>query len=160
MATIFGATSTRQLNAALMVLRLILGAVFIAHGAQKVFVYGFAGVAGAFGGMGVPFAGVVGPAIALLELFGGIAIVLGLLTRPFAALLAATMIGAMVLVHLPAGFFAPDGVEFTLSLFGMALAMTLTGAGAWSVDGFVAREPSRAGVVAPKVKQVETRRVA
>lgn len=137
--SVFRAPSELQLNLGLAILRAALGVVFIAHGAQKLFVFGFAGVTGAFDGMGVPLAGFFGPAVALLEFFGGLALVLGLLTRPIAAALAITMVGAIALVHLPAGFFLPDGLEFVLSLFASSVLLALTGAGAFSVDACIAR---------------------
>ena len=130
--------SPRQLDLGLTILRVVTGIVFAAHGAQKLFVYGFAGVTGAFGQMGVPMPGIVGPLVALVEFFGGLALIVGLLTRLAAFGTAAVMLGAISLVHISAGFFAPKGFEFPLTLLGAAIALVFTGAGRFSLDGVIA----------------------
>lgn len=130
---------TPRIDAGLAALRVIVGSVFAAHGAQKLFVYGFAGVIGAFEGMGVPLAGIVGPAVALLEFFGGLALIAGLFTRLAALGLATNMLGATVVVHLAAGFFLPNGFEFALTLLAASGALALTGPGGFSADAVLRR---------------------
>jgi putative oxidoreductase len=130
--------TARRLDAALAILRLVVGAVFIAHGAQKLFVFGMDGVIGGFTQMGVPLPSVTGPLVALVEFFGGIALVVGLLTRLAALGLAINMLGAILLVRLGGGFFAPKGFEFELTLLAGALALALAGAGDFSIDRAIA----------------------
>ena len=93
--------------------------------------------------MGVPLPGLMGPFIALLEFFGGIALLIGLLTRLVALGLAFDMLGAIVLVKLAAGF---SKYEFEFLLLGSSLALVLTGAGRFSIDALLAgrREKDRA----------------
>jgi putative oxidoreductase len=131
-------TETTRTDLALLVLRLVLGAVFLAHGGQKLFVFGLDGVRGAFGQMGIPGAGLVGPLTAFVEFFGGLAVLTGLLTRLAGLGLAINMLGAIAFVHLPAGFFAPKGFEFPLSLLGIATSLAIVGAGRYSLDHVIA----------------------
>ena len=131
---------------ALLVLRIALGAVFIAHGAQKLFVYGFAGTSGSFADMGVPMASIAGPLVGLVEFIGGMLLVVGLGTRLVAAALAVDMVVAAFLVHLPFGIFSADGgYELPLTLAAGALAVILAGPGRISVDATLAgrSRPSR-----------------
>jgi len=131
----FFRSSPRQLNLGLAVLRVAVATIFIRHGAQKLFVFGFAGVTGAFTHMGVPFPGLMGPLIGVLEFFGGIALVIGLLTRLVALGLVFDMLGAILLVQLKRGF---SGFELEFLLLGSSLALVLTGAGGFSVDALIA----------------------
>ncbi|HXV17219.1 MAG TPA: DoxX family protein, partial [Gemmatimonadaceae bacterium] len=113
---------------------------------QKIFVFGFDGVAGAFGQMGIPMAGILGPFVALVEFFGGLALITGLLTRVASLGLLSTMVVAILQVHLKNGFFAPTGVEFPLSLLGSTALLVVTGAGSWSFDSLVGRRAPAAVV--------------
>ena len=127
-----------QVDIGLTILRVITGLVFLAHGGQKLFVYGLDGVTGGFAGMGIPLAGIAAPAITLLEFFGGAALVLGVLTRTLALLFVGDMLGAMLFVHAKNGFFLPTGSEFVITLAAIGLALALVGPGRYSVDALIA----------------------
>ena len=131
-------SSTSQQSLGLALVRIITGIVFIAHGHQKLFGMGLSGVTGGFTKMGVPMPGVTAPLVTLLEFFGGIGLVIGLLTRLIALGLAIDMLGAIFLVHLANGFFLPSGYEFALTLFVMSLALFIGGPGRLSVDEMIA----------------------
>jgi putative oxidoreductase len=121
-------------------LRIALGLIFIAHGAQKVLgVWGGPGLA-KFTAGSAPF-GFMRPAwvwmglAAFSELVGGALVLLGLLTRAGAFFLAITMLVAMVGVHWGGGFFLSNkGIEYTVALLGMSLALLISGGGRLSID--------------------------
>lgn len=128
-----------------LILRLALGIVFFAHGAQKLLGwfggYGWEGTIGFFNqalGISAPLAGLA----ILTEFFGGIAIILGLLTRPAALGLAVTMLVAAFKVQLANSFFLDlkgpaDGIEYAFVLFLVALYFTVKGAGTVSADKLI-----------------------
>lgn len=127
--------------------RLALGIIFIGHGAQKVFgVWGGPGWA-KFTAADTPFA-FMRPAwlwlamAAVAELVGGALVLLGLLTRAGAFFLAITMLVAMLGVHWGA-FFMPRGIEYTVALLGMSLALLIAGGGRLSVDERLQAPPRR-----------------
>jgi len=133
---LFRSPSSRSMSLGLAVLRIAAGTVFLAHGYQKLFVFGFAGVTGAFTHMGVPAPGVMGPLIALLEVFGAIALIFGFLTRLLALLFVCDMLGAILLVQLKNGF---SHYELEFLLCASSVALIFTGAGGFSVDALIAR---------------------
>src|SRR5689334_12165813 len=124
----------QRLALGMTILRIVIGIVFIVHGAQKLFVFGIGGVTSGFQQMHIPLATVAAPGVAILEFVGGIALVIGLFTRIAAILLAIDMIGAIMFVHGRNGFFLPMGYEFAFSLMGACIALAVAGAGEYSVD--------------------------
>lgn len=119
--------------------RLGAGVIFMAHGAQKLFGwfggYGLEGTAGWMESIGLT----PGYLLALLagsaEFFGGLLLLLGLLVRPSAVVLAFTMLIAIFAVHFENGLFmANNGYEFALSLLVISLALAIRGAGSFSLD--------------------------
>jgi len=130
-------------DVALTILRVVLGVVFFAHGAQKMLGwfggFGFHGTIGAFTQMGMPAA--LAFLIICTEFFGGLGLIVGLLTRIASLGVAGLMIGAIFMVHMQNGFFMNwmgtqkgEGFEFHLLALAMAAALLLRGAGAFSLD--------------------------
>lgn len=130
-----------------LALRLPIGIIFVAHGAQKLF--------GAFGGYGLEGTGqfmasiglTPGYLMALLagaaEFFGGLALIIGLLVRPAAAVLAITMLVAIFAVHFSKGLFmANNGYEFGLALLAASVSLLVSGAGRLSADAALASRQS------------------
>jgi putative oxidoreductase len=136
--SLLGPASPRQLSLGIALVRIVAGCVFVAHGYQKFFVFGIAGATNAFTQMGVPAPTIMAPLVAVVELAGGIALILGLLTRLAALGLAIDMLGAIFIVHLKNGFFLPNGVEFALTLCVSCLGLVVAGAGALSLDEAIA----------------------
>tara|TARA_R110001606_G_scaffold169067_4_gene313953 strand:+ start:536 stop:979 length:444 start_codon:yes stop_codon:yes gene_type:complete len=121
------------------ILRIPVGLILMAHGAQKLF--------GAFGGYGLEGTGQFmaslglepGYLMALLagsaEFFGGLALVIGLLVRQASAVIAFTMLMAIFSVHISNGLFMSNGgYEYALTLFVVAVSLVFSGAGSFSVD--------------------------
>ena len=147
--------SRRQIDIGLGILRVVVGAIFVAHAGQKLFVFGVDGVTAGFAGMGIPMASVAAPLVILAELFGGLALITGLLTRVAAASLALVMLGAIGFAHLSAGFFNPNGIEFPLTLLAAAATLVATGAGSFSLDArlFPARSAAAIEAVPSRVRR-------
>ena len=128
-----------------LVIRLALGIIFIAHGGQKLFgLWGGAGLSATIEtfekNMGIPPPLTVIAAAA--ELFGGIALVVGLLTRAASLSLGIIMVVAIFQAHLSHGFFinweqAPGrghGIEYNIALLSMCVALLISGPGKLSLD--------------------------
>jgi len=127
-------------NWAATILRVAVGTVFLAHGAQKLFVFHFGGVAQFFTQAGIPLPALSAVVVTLAEFLGGLALVLGFGTRIGALLLAFDMLGAIALVHFKGGFFAPRGLEYPFVLLAANIGLMLTGAGALALDNLFGRK--------------------
>ncbi|MFY9905242.1 MAG: DoxX family protein [Terriglobales bacterium] len=139
----FKRVMSTQNDVAVTTLRLVLGVVFFAHGAQKMLGwfggFGFHGTMGFFEHIGLPAP--VALLVICTEFFGGLGLIVGLLTRIAALGIGVEMIVAIFMVHLPNGFFMNwygtqkgEGFEYHLLAIAIAAALLLRGAGAFSVD--------------------------
>jgi putative oxidoreductase len=122
------------LDLSLLAIRVIVGVIFAAHGAQKLF--------GVFGGLGlaetVKMMGPLGYLVTIGEFFGGLGLVVGFLTRFSAASLIVIMIGAIAMVHGKNGFFLDKGgFEYNLALIGLLVPILLVGPGRFSVGRYL-----------------------
>ncbi|MCK2220727.1 DoxX family protein [Actinomadura sp. ATCC 31491] len=123
----------------LLLSRVAVGVIFLVHGYQKFVTMGLAGTAEFFESAGIPLAGLAAPAVAALEVAGGLALVLGAGLPVAGTLLALDMLGAIVFVHGGNGLTGDGGYEFVLALAAASLAVGFTGGGALALDGALAR---------------------
>ncbi|GAB2815359.1 DoxX family protein [Streptomyces daliensis] len=131
------AATPHAYDAGLLVLRIALGLTMAAHGAQKLFGWfgggGLEGTGQFFSSAGYPSGEAMAVIAGLTETFGGLALVLGLLTPLAGAAVFGTMLNALA-VKWNGSFFAPEGVEYELLLTAVAAGLTLTGPGRYAVD--------------------------
>jgi putative oxidoreductase len=130
-------------DGALLLGRLALGVIFVAHGYQKLFVAGVDKIGMMFEQFGFPAPLFFAWVVSLVEFFGGIAVLVGVLTRWAALGLAITMVVAILTVKLPKGLIAQQGVgyELDLALLGLALVLLLAGPGRISLEkGLLGKE--------------------
>jgi putative oxidoreductase len=119
-----------NLDLALLILRVALGAVLITHGLTKL--TGFGNTAGFFSSTGVPLPTLAAAYATIVEVGGGILILLGVLVDVVGVLFAIDILGAMIFVHFKNGYSGPNGWEYPSVLFAVALALALAGPGRYA----------------------------
>lgn len=121
-------------------MRVVLGILFLAHGISK-FQMGLGNVEGWFSSMGVP--GFLAYLVAILELVGGILLIVGLFTRYVSALFVLMLIGAIVTMKLSAGLLGNSemaGYELDLAFMMVAIYLVVAGPSPLSVDNAIRRK--------------------
>jgi putative oxidoreductase len=131
-----------MLDIGLLLIRLVIGLSFMAHGAQKLFGsfggYGIKGTGGWFESIGMKPGVALALMAGLAEFGGGLLLALGFLTPLAGVLIAGTMLIAIIKVHGPNGYWATNnGYELNLTLLIVAIAIALTGAGQYSIDALL-----------------------
>ncbi|OUS26439.1 oxidoreductase [Gammaproteobacteria bacterium 45_16_T64] len=131
-------------------IRVGAGIIFMAHGAQKLFGwfggYGLEGTAGWMDSIGLGPGLLMATLAGSAEFFGGLFLIIGLLVRPTALVLAATMVVAIASVHLKNGLFlANNGYEFGLALLVISISLVFRGAGSFSVDQVLQTKTQQVG---------------
>ncbi|MGF7030831.1 putative oxidoreductase [Paenibacillus mucilaginosus] len=126
----------------LLLVRLVVGLLFVGHGAQKLFGwfggYGPKGTGGWMESIGMKPGVLMAVLAGLMELIGGALFAAGLLTPLAAVLITLTMLGAIVKVHAQNGLWVTaNGYEYPLVLIAVVIGVALTGAGAYSLDALV-----------------------
>ncbi|ANY23643.1 DoxX family protein [Gordonia terrae] len=143
-------------SAGILIGRVALGVIFLAHGLQKFQQNGWTGPQTGFDMMGVPAASFSAFVVTWLEILGGIALIVGVLTPIIAALFVIDMVGALFIAHVDSGIWVSDGgYEFVLALAAGSLLLAVVGAGRFSVDAalgskvsWLATDDSRSGELA------------
>ena len=140
--TSVNALITTKLGLDTLPMRLGAGLIFTAHGAQKLFGwfggYGLTGTAGWMESIGLAPGTLMAAAAGSAEFFGGLLLIVGLLVRPIALILAITMLVAIITVHLQNGLFmSNNGYEFGLALLVISTSLAIRGAGSLSVDDLI-----------------------
>ncbi|MEH6735049.1 MAG: DoxX family protein [Shewanella sp.] len=130
-----------------LALRLPVGIIFMAHGGQKLFGwfggYGLEGTGQWMASIGIEPGVIMAFLAGSAELVGGLFILLGLLTRPAAVVLAFTMIIAIASVHISNGLFmANNGYEFALALLAASVSLALSGSGKVAIDNAISTKLS------------------
>jgi putative oxidoreductase len=127
-------------DAALLIARVAIGVILLAHGLQKFLDYTLGGTAASFTGMGIPAPAVAAVFAATVETVGGAALIVGLVTPVVAALNVLNLLGALVIVHAGKGIFVDaGGYELVLALIAGLVVVALLGAGRFSVDQLIGR---------------------
>jgi len=117
----------------LLVVRVIAGIIFVAHGAQKLLgVFGGAGLAAVVEAMGP-----IGYPVTIGEFFGGLGLIVGFLCRFSAASLIVTMCGAIAMVHGHSFLLSDGGFEYNLALIGLLVPVLVAGPGRFAVGRFL-----------------------
>ncbi|MDQ3579287.1 MAG: DoxX family protein [Actinomycetota bacterium] len=140
-STLAGDASKTLQDAALLVLRCAAAAVFIAHGAADIFDAGISTNVDNYTGAGIPLPALSAPFAAIVQFFGGFALLLGLVTRPVAAGLVVVMGGALIWVHRGESLVMGQdgsGSGYALAMGVIALAVLILGPGRLSADRFLA----------------------
>lgn len=123
----------------LLITRVLLGVVLIAHGWEKLFTNGAGATGEFFNSVGVPAAQTAAVFAGLVELVGGILLIVGLLTPVVAALVVVVMLGAFFYVHQGAGIYAANGGWELVAVIGLAVVVFgLVGNGRYSLDSLIA----------------------
>lgn len=129
---------------ALLLSRVALGLILLAHGWQKFNEWTLDGTAAAFADMGIPAATAAATFSTFVEMIGGAALILGAFTPVVALLNIGNLLGALALVHAGNGVFVGDnGYELVLALAAGLLVVATMGAGRFSVDGLLGRSSNR-----------------